>query len=167
MIGAAAMVDTAGRGRIAYPTLAARRGKSAPTPPPAVGAHAHECAFLLSGEDPGLSDSVHLALTHRRDDEPACPRRHRRPAAQFPAPTRLRELSERRRYPSDLKIFGCDANLDHRSISSVTTVNCTSLLGPKLVEIATSVASRPRAMRIRQMRGVLCRASKVYHCPSR
>jgi hypothetical protein len=39
--------------------------------------------------------------------------------------------------------------------------------GPKLVEIAPSVASRPVAIKIRPILGVLCRASKVYHRPSR
>src|SRR5690242_3880158 len=48
------------------------------------------------------------------------------------------------------------------AISSVTTVNPVSAHWPKLVLSATSVASRPRAIRTRPMRGVLCRASKVY-----
>ena len=49
--------------------------------------------------------------------------------------------------------------------SSVTTSNLTSSAAPKLVEIATSVASRPVAISTRPMRGRLCRASKVYHRP--
>jgi len=51
--------------------------------------------------------------------------------------------------------------------SSVTTLNPASRVSPKLVESATSVASRPRAMRMRPMRGLLWRASKVYQRPSR
>jgi len=51
--------------------------------------------------------------------------------------------------------------------SSVTTLKPASLAGPKLVESATSVASRPRAMSTRPIRGALWRASKVYQRPSR
>lgn len=39
--------------------------------------------------------------------------------------------------------------------SSVTTLNCRSKFLPKLVEMATSAASRPRAIRIRPIRGAL------------
>jgi hypothetical protein len=39
--------------------------------------------------------------------------------------------------------------------SSVITLKPTSVDGPKLVEIATSVASRPRPIKIRPMRGRL------------
>ena len=46
--------------------------------------------------------------------------------------------------------------------SSVTTLNPVSTQGPKEVEMATSVASRPRAINMRPMRGSLCLASKVY-----
>jgi hypothetical protein len=46
--------------------------------------------------------------------------------------------------------------------SSVTTLNPASVQGPNEVEMATSVASRPRAIRMRPIRGVLCRASNVY-----
>ena len=50
---------------------------------------------------------------------------------------------------------------------SVMTSKWTSFELPKLVEIATSVASRPVAIRIRPILGVLWRASKVYQCPPR
>jgi hypothetical protein len=53
------------------------------------------------------------------------------------------------------------------AISSVTTVKLASVLGPKVVVIATSAASRPRAISARPMRGVLWRASKVRHWPPR
>src|SRR3954470_17118626 len=53
------------------------------------------------------------------------------------------------------------------TISSVTTVNFFSVFGPNVVLIGTSAASRPRAMSTRPMRGVLCRASNVYHRPPR
>ncbi len=46
--------------------------------------------------------------------------------------------------------------------SSVTTLKPASVWGPNEVTIATSVASRPRAIRMRPMRGSLCRASNVY-----
>jgi len=55
----------------------------------------------------------------------------------------------------------------HPWISSVQTLKPASVFGPKVLVIATSVASRPRAMRTRPMRGTLFRASKVCHCPSR
>src|SRR5689334_15092818 len=51
--------------------------------------------------------------------------------------------------------------------SSVTTTNFVSVIRPKLVVSATSAASRPVAIRMRPMRSVLWRASKVYHWPER
>src|SRR5690242_6699008 len=51
------------------------------------------------------------------------------------------------------------------SASSAQTVNSLSVLGPNVLLIATSVASRPRAISTRPMRGVLLRASKVCHLP--
>jgi CO/xanthine dehydrogenase Mo-binding subunit len=51
--------------------------------------------------------------------------------------------------------------------SSVFTVKPVSVFGPKVVVIATSAASRPRASKIRPIRGVLWRASKVYHASPR
>ena len=47
------------------------------------------------------------------------------------------------------------------AISSVHTVNLVSVVLPKDVVSATSTASRPRPMRTRPMRGLLCRASSV------
>lgn len=46
--------------------------------------------------------------------------------------------------------------------SSVHTLKLFSVLGPKVLLIGTSAASRPRAISTRPMRGVLFRASKVY-----
>jgi MFS family permease len=51
--------------------------------------------------------------------------------------------------------------------SSVITANFASLKGPNEVTIATSVASRPRAIGMRPIRGVLWRASNVYQRPPR
>ena len=51
--------------------------------------------------------------------------------------------------------------------SSVITLKPASVHGPNEVTIATSVASRPRAIRMRPMRGTLFRGSKVYHRPPR
>ena len=51
--------------------------------------------------------------------------------------------------------------------SSVITLKPASVQGPKEVTIATSVASRPRAIRMRPMRGTLLRGSKVYQRPPR
>jgi hypothetical protein len=47
--------------------------------------------------------------------------------------------------------------------SSVQTRNDFSLFGPNVVLMATSEASRPRAIKTRPIRGMLLRASKVYH----
>src|SRR4030095_10784719 len=47
--------------------------------------------------------------------------------------------------------------------SSVQTLKLSSVLGPKVVAIATSHASRPRAIRTRPTRGTLLRGSKVCH----
>ena len=51
--------------------------------------------------------------------------------------------------------------------SSVITLKPASVHGPNEVTIATSVASRPRAIRMRPMRGWLWRASNVYQRPPR
>ena len=56
---------------------------------------------------------------------------------------------------------------DQERTSSVTTSKFAKVDRPKLVDSATSVASRPRAMRMRPMRGTLWRASNVYQRPSR
>ena len=49
--------------------------------------------------------------------------------------------------------------------SSVQTVKPARVLGPNVLLIATSVASRPRAMSTRPIRGVLFRASNVCQRP--
>jgi hypothetical protein len=49
--------------------------------------------------------------------------------------------------------------------SSVMTLKLARVHNPKEVTIATSVASRPRAIKMRPTRGVLCRASNVYQRP--
>jgi hypothetical protein len=51
--------------------------------------------------------------------------------------------------------------------SSVITLKPASMHGPNEVTIATSVASRPRAIKMRPMRGLLWRASNVYQRPPR
>ena len=53
-----------------------------------------------------------------------------------------------------------------RTISSTHTLKPDSVLGPNAVLMATSVASRPRAISTRPMRGTLLRGSKVCHWPS-
>ncbi len=50
--------------------------------------------------------------------------------------------------------------------SSVQTLKLDSVLRPNVLLIATSAASRPRAMRTRPMRGTLLRGSNVYQWPS-
>src|SRR6516162_7376710 len=49
--------------------------------------------------------------------------------------------------------------------SSVMTLKLARVQGPKEVTIATSVASRPRAIKMRPTRGVLWRASNVNQRP--
>src|SRR2546426_9982234 len=49
--------------------------------------------------------------------------------------------------------------------SSVQTVKPASVLGPNVLLIATSVASRPRAMSTRPIRGMLFRGSNVCQRP--
>ena len=51
--------------------------------------------------------------------------------------------------------------------SSVTTLKSASVQGPNEVTIATSVASRPRAIRMRPRRGTLLRGSKICQRPPR
>lgn|SRR5579862_1962910 len=51
--------------------------------------------------------------------------------------------------------------------SSVHTRKLSRVLGPNVVAIATSVASRPRAISTRPMRGTLFRGSNVCHAPPR
>jgi hypothetical protein len=53
------------------------------------------------------------------------------------------------------------------STSSVETLKLTSVLGPNVVAMATSIASRPLAISIRPIRGTLLRGSKVYQRPPR
>ena len=50
-------------------------------------------------------------------------------------------------------------------ISSVQTLKLTRVLGPNVVAMATSMASRPLAISTRPIRGMLLRASKVYQRP--
>ena len=51
--------------------------------------------------------------------------------------------------------------------SSLITKNFTRSIRPKLVVSATSAASRPVPIRMRPARGLLWRASNVYHWPER
>lgn len=52
-------------------------------------------------------------------------------------------------------------------ITSAQTRKLRSVLGPNVVVMATSAASRPRASNTRPIRGVLFRGSKVCHSPPR
>ena len=65
------------------------------------------------------------------------------------------------------KIYGIAYSDLTAVISSVITVKLLSVFGPNVVLIATSAASRPLAISTRPMRGMLWRASKVYHTPPR
>src|SRR6516164_1586387 len=76
-------------------------------------------------------------------------------------PKALRKAAEERarnRYPL---VAGTEVT------SSVITLKPASAHGPNEVTMATSVASRPRAIRIRSILGLLCRASNVYQRPPR
>ena len=57
------------------------------------------------------------------------------------------------------------AGTANSSSCSVTTLNWRTEWAPKAVTIATSAASRPRAIRTLPIRGRLWRASKLYHLP--
>src|SRR5579864_8671419 len=50
--------------------------------------------------------------------------------------------------------------------SSVQTLKLSSVLGPNVVVMATSEASRPRAIRIRPIRGTLLRGSNICQAPT-
>ena len=52
-------------------------------------------------------------------------------------------------------------------ISSVQTLKLMRVLGPNVVAMATSMASRPLAISTRPILGMLLRASKVYQRPPR
>ena len=82
--------------------------------------------------------------------------------AKLSTPAFVRE-SDARTIPSLSRMPTQYVMRAHRSaISSVHTLKLSSVDGPKLVVSATSAASRPRAIRMRPMRGVLLRGSKVY-----
>ncbi len=79
-------------------------------------------------------------------------------------PAELRDQAEFRSFSTN----GCyRAAAASVGTSSVTTLKLASVHGPNSVTMATSVASRPRAIRMRPMRGLLWRASKVYQRPPR
>jgi hypothetical protein len=69
--------------------------------------------------------------------------------------------------PTPHKAAYCPPGRETPATSSVNTLKPASFPGPNEVTIATSVASRPRAIKIRPMRGVLWRASNVYQRPPR
>ena len=54
-----------------------------------------------------------------------------------------------------------------QATSSVKTLKLASVLGPNVLLIGTSTASRPRAIRMRPIRGMLLRGSKVCQAPPR
>jgi hypothetical protein len=67
-------------------------------------------------------------------------------------------------HPASFQRTAVDPDQDDFT-SSVQTLKLTSVLGPNAVLMATSIASRPLAISIRQIRGTLLRASKVYKRP--
>ncbi len=100
---------------------------------------------------------------------PSMPRETRR--SRWIAPTcflsRHPKSKERKRFFFEKKKQKTFISYGYSTTSSVTTVKPESTEGPKIVEMATSVASRPLAIKIRPMRGMLWRASKVYQRPPR
>jgi hypothetical protein len=94
---------------------------------------------------------------------PTVVERFRRPAVLIHGDITPYRPSVLRNHPAVAEFYSAAAV----TTSSVTTLNPASLAAPKLVESATSVASRPRAMSTRPIRGALWRASKVYQRPSR
>src|ERR1700737_591402 len=99
-------------------------------------------AAPVAAERDSLTHSLALVVTYA----PTPVRRHRPPGAVRSCPCRLTQLAR---------------------TSSVHTLKLVSVLGPNVLLIATSEASRPRATNTLPMRGVLLRASKVCQCPSR
>jgi hypothetical protein len=89
--------------------------------------------------------------------------------AEFPlAEQRLVRMSvETGSSPSWAPIRASIAQLDSRGTSSVHTLKLASTLGPNVVAMATSMASRPLAISTRPIRGTLLRGSKVYQRPPR
>jgi hypothetical protein len=66
------------------------------------------------------------------------------------------------------RVCRCGREAYHARLdSSARTVKLLSVLGPKVLLIATSAASRPRAISTRPTRGRLFLASNVYQWPSR
>ena len=73
-------------------------------------------------------------------------------------------------FPDCLHLGSATNAAAHRpapSTSSVQTLKLFRVLGPNVLLIATSAASRPRAISTRPIRGTLLRASKVYQRPPR
>ena len=97
-------------------------------------------------------------------------------AAQVPVeePSTASRAEEKRIAPATGTRFGAAA-VENRHLlvaatdvtSSVIKLKPASMHGPNEVTMATSVASRPRAIRMRPILGLLCRASNVYQQPPR
>ena len=86
-----------------------------------------------------------------------CPTGRAWPAPAYRNHRRIRQKHEKRH------VFAGSPDVT----SSVITLKPASVHGPNDVTIATSVASRPRAIKMRPMRGLLWRASNVYQRPPR
>jgi hypothetical protein len=89
-------------------------------------------------------------------------------AADYRCSPHRRSEVEVRPYLVGLRDRGAACGSAPATTSSVITVKLLSVLGPKVVLIATSAASRPRTISTRPMRLMLLRTSKkVYHPPRR
>src|SRR5579863_5532523 len=90
------------------------------------------------------------------------------------AARRPKEIGIRRQQPRHrMRVAAHQGAVDEQKVgghavtSSLTTENLARVIRPKLVDSATSAASRPVAIRMRPMRGTTWRASNVYHWPER
>src|SRR6266404_1894486 len=101
----------------------------------------------ISTRSPGRSNTVILQNLAKLST-PACVRE-----------SDARTIPSLSRMPTQYVMYGA---LQLALISSVHTLKLASVEGPKLVVSAQSAASLPLAIRMRPMRGILLRGSKVY-----
>ncbi len=116
----------------------------------------------------GFDDKIVAMLA--RDDDPGVVTRFFSPELRRAADGASNAWTPR--LPTDLKpgvrtLRHSNATTQATFTSSVQTLKLFRTLGPKVLLMATSEASRPRAINTRPMRGMLLRASKVYQWPSR
>lgn len=81
-----------------------------------------------------------------------------------PATSAAQQMKPEKAVPADAATPACGTL---SAISSVQTLKLSRVFGPKVVAMATSVASRPRATSTRPILGTLLRGSNVCQAPPR